>query len=82
MSYRTITVDGKVYEYAVGQTHTKVKGVVIARNESFAPKVEIHQYCECCGESMTDLYGKDRCPPDMKVAVTPQHVAALIRTHQ
>ena len=27
MSYRKITVDGKEYEYVVGKTHVKVKGV-------------------------------------------------------
>ena len=27
MSYRKITVDGKEYEYVVGKSHVKVKGI-------------------------------------------------------
>ena len=27
MSYRTVEVDGKEYEYVVGESHVKVKGV-------------------------------------------------------
>ena len=31
MSYRKITVDDKVYEYVVGKTHTKIKGLEAVR---------------------------------------------------
>ena len=32
MSYRKITVDGKQYEYVIGKTHTKIKGLGLFLN--------------------------------------------------
>ena len=82
MSYRKITVDGKEYQYVIGPTHTKVKGLGVWDNESVAPKITVHRYCECgCGERMADLYGSDLYPPVMKAVVMPKHISALIRTH-
>lgn len=50
MSYRKINVDGKRYEYVIGKTHTKVKGVGVFLNEKIGKMVEIDQLCGCCGE--------------------------------
>lgn len=40
MSYRKIEVDGKTYEYVVGKTTTKVKGVGVFRNSDYGVPVE------------------------------------------
>jgi hypothetical protein len=33
MSYRKIEVDGNVFEYSIGKTHTKIRGVGAYKNE-------------------------------------------------
>ncbi len=33
MSYRKLTIDGKEYEYTIGRTHTKIKGLGAFTNE-------------------------------------------------
>ena len=33
MSYRKLEVDGQVFEYSVGKTHTKIRGVGAYKNE-------------------------------------------------
>ena len=33
MSYRKIEVDGQVFEYSIGKTHTKIRGVGAYPNE-------------------------------------------------
>ena len=76
MSYRKITVDGKVYEYTVGDTHLKVKGVGVFPKEEFGKKVEI--LCECCGEPLSSIYSQ---PPTYRIAVTPADIARTIRAH-
>ena len=32
MSYRNITVNGQVYQYTIGKTHTKIVGVGVFEN--------------------------------------------------
>lgn len=56
MSYRKITVKGREYEYTIGRTHTKIKGVGVFPNEDIAEQIEIPEYCECCGEPLSILY--------------------------
>jgi hypothetical protein len=34
MTYRTIEVNNKVYEYTIGKTHTKIKNVGVFLNET------------------------------------------------
>lgn len=43
MSYRKITVDNQEYEYTVGKSNTKIKGIGIFKNEEIGDKV-IHEY--------------------------------------
>lgn len=31
MAYRTLTINNKTYEYTIGKTHFKVKGVGLAK---------------------------------------------------
>lgn len=40
MSYRKITVDNKQYEYTVGKTYTKIKGVGVFHNSDIGDSVE------------------------------------------
>lgn len=40
MSYRKITVDNKEYEYTVGKSNTKVKGVGVFNNADIGDSVE------------------------------------------
>lgn len=74
MTYRKITVDNQVYEYTVGRTHLKIKGVGVFPKEEFGKKVELT--CECCGEPLSSLYSR---PPVYRSAVTPEDVARTIR---
>lgn len=79
MAYRKITVDGKVYEYSIGKSHTKIKGIGVFKNEDIGKRftIEDHQYCDCCGESLEDLYG---IPPNVRteVAVRPYDIMKKI----
>jgi len=54
MSYRKIEVDGKTYEYTVGRTHLKVKGVGVIEREKIGYSRNIP--CECCGEPTKAKY--------------------------
>jgi hypothetical protein len=79
MSYRSITVDGTKYQYVIGQTHVKVKGVDVWPKEEVGKKVTIHQQCECCGEWMSELYSSHVDP--QVLTVTPADVARKIRNN-
>lgn len=39
MSYRKIIVDGKTYEYSIGKTHTKVKGMPVYKNSEIGDEI-------------------------------------------
>lgn len=41
MAYRKIEVDGLSYEYTVGRTHVKVKGVGIATREEIGRMIDV-----------------------------------------
>jgi hypothetical protein len=76
--YRKITVNGTVYEYVIGKTHTKVKGVGAWPNTELGHMIIIPDYCECCGESMSELYSSH---VDRKaIAVKPMNVAWKIKS--
>jgi hypothetical protein len=75
--YRKITVNGTVYEYVVGKTHVKVKGLDIWPKEAVGKTVTVPQYCECCGEPMAGLYSSHVDPT--RLAVTPRDVAQKIK---
>jgi uncharacterized hydantoinase/oxoprolinase family protein len=66
MSYRKIEVNGKDYEYVIGKTSIKIKGIGVFPIDENSDKVGAR--CECCGE----YYG------ETKTAVTPKHIKELI----
>jgi hypothetical protein len=76
MSYRTITVNNKVFEYTVGKTHVKIKGVGVWPKEEIGEKKRIPEYCECCGEPLSELYSGH--VDQVRLAVAPVHVARKI----
>lgn len=46
MSYRKIEVDGKVFEYSIGKTHTKIRHVGAFKNEEVGQHVKV-PYVDC-----------------------------------
>lgn len=73
MGYRKIEVNGKQYEYVVGKENIKIKAVgvfPITGNSDF-----FEQVCDCCGESLYDLYGTVGAG---SLGVTPKHIRSLI----
>ena len=77
MAYRKIEVDGKQYEYVVGKTHVKVKGVGVFVKETTFPKYEVEQFCDCCGEPLKALYSTHEYPQHTQVR--PSVLADVIR---
>lgn len=74
--YRKITVKGVEYEYVIGKTHTKIKGLGVFPNSDIGKTQLIQETCECCGEPLSELYSShiDRTA----IAVTPAVVAKKI----
>ena len=79
MSYRKITVDGKVYEYTIGKTHTKIKGIGVWKNEDVGHNVTLNNYCECCGESYETLYPGKSGNTFERMRVRPHDIMKKIR---
>lgn len=78
MSYRKINVDGKEYEYTVGKTHVKVKGVGVWPKEEVG--VNLAKPCECCGDPLDMLYNKENlAEADYSWRVKPSHIADKIK---
>jgi hypothetical protein len=78
MSYRKVEQDGVTYEYTVGRTHVKIKGVGAFPKEQVGRTVNHNEYlhCECCGESMTTLYPNE--PARDVIMVKPSDILATI----
>ena len=82
MSYRKITVDGKEYEYTIGHTHVKVKGVGVW------PKEEVGEQFLKAQESATEFMQKYKDIPltngleskYVDIRVQPSHIADKIRS--
>lgn len=66
MAYRKIEVDGKSYEYTIGRTHVKVKGVGVATLDEVGRQIDVENYCDA--DSWTT-----------NTAVQPADVARFIR---
>ncbi len=81
MSYRKITVDGKVYEYTIGKTHTKIKGIGVWKNEELGKYITTGRdgYCECCGEPLSSIYPKEYPVYKTGLAVRPHDIMRKIR---
>lgn len=43
MSYRKIEVDGEEYEYVVGKTHLKIRGLGVVPKEQWAKQISIYE---------------------------------------
>jgi hypothetical protein len=80
MSYRKIIVDGNEYEYTVGKTHIKIKGMGVFPKEEHGI-MQSHR-CECCGERLVDLYPNRSEKENCSRAITPVHIEGLIRSNQ
>lgn len=74
MSYRKIEVDGQVFEYSIGKTHTKIRGVGAYKNEEVGKIVT--RGISPCG------FKKCSCDPyefyDV-LEVHPKHLASFIK---
>lgn len=77
MSYRKIEVDGTVFEYSIGKTHTKIRGVGAYKNEDVGKKVT-HGITPCGCDGCT-------CEPyefyDV-LEVHPKDLASFIRLNK
>lgn len=70
MSYRKIEVNGKTYEYVIGQVNTKIKGIGVFNT------LEIGGVLQCsCGPEYNCYY-------DNQHAVTPKDIKELILKHE
>lgn len=81
MTYRKIVVDGKEYEYTVGKTHTKIKGVGVFLNKDIGRTITTfdHGVCECCGEPLSSLYPSQYPIARDGLAVRPHDIMRKIR---
>jgi hypothetical protein len=70
MSYRKISVNGKVYEYSIGRTHTKIKGLGAFKNEEVGQVQTYVMYNDITDEFETHKDG---------VIVRPSDVAYMIK---
>lgn len=72
MAYRTVHVDGEEYEYTVGRTHLKVKGVGVVTKQDLAASIQDP--------------GADYVHPDLGdeqgIAVSPGDVVRWIRSNR
>lgn len=79
MGYRKITVEGVEYQYTVGRTHVKIRGLGVWPKEEVGKLRD--QHCKCCGEPMWAVYPKGEDNPDLfrSIRVQPSDVAEHIR---
>ena len=74
MSYRKLEVDGNVFEYSIGKTHTKIRGVGAYKNEDVGREYQAG-VCHC------GCSGCDYAIP-MHTQVRPADLAAFIKRNQ
>lgn len=74
MSYRKIEVDGQVFEYSIGKTHTKIRHVGAFKNEDVGRE---YQAVTChCGS-----WGCDYAVP-VHIQVRPSDLASFIKRNR
>ena len=89
MSYRKITVDGNEYEYVVGKSHIKVKGVGVWPKEEVG-EITVRKYgCDCgCYSDEDFVYTQEELAvitsekgfePIHSIRVKPTHIANKIQ---
>lgn len=80
MSYRKIEVDGVQYEYVIGKTHVKIKGVGVYLKEDFGESYLKHTETDYDFLKMhkdRPIVGHD--PEYMDIRVKPSDVANKIK---
>jgi len=71
MSYRKLEVDGNVFEYSIGKTHTKIRGVGAYKNEEVGKEYQ-SGVCHCGSR------GCDYAVP-IHIQVRPNDLSAFIK---
>ena len=89
MSYRKIEVDGTEYQYVIGKTHLKVKGVGVWPKEDIGEITYIRYGCDCgCIDDEHIVYTPEEykavCEEleferEVSIRVRPEHVANKIK---
>lgn len=74
MSYRKLEVDGQVFEYSIGKTHTKIRGVGAYKNEDVGREYQAGR-CSC------GSYGCDFDIP-IHTQVRPNDLASFIKANR
>lgn len=69
MSYRKIEVDGQVFEYSIGKTHAKIRGVGAYKNE------DVGNYHVNSNQEWWDS-------PDGSFQVRPSDLASFIKRNR
>jgi hypothetical protein len=69
MSYRKLEVDGNVFEYSIGKTHTKIRGVGAYKNEDIGSN-----------HVVGSQQSWDR--PDISFQVRPSDLASFIKQNK
>lgn len=70
MSYRKIEVDGRVFEYSIGKTHTKIRHVGAFKNEDVGKVESVVMY-----NSLSDEFETEH----RSVQVRPSDIANFVR---
>jgi hypothetical protein len=70
--YRKLEVGGKTWEYVIGSSYVKVKGLGVWPLEEVGKDRLDNRRCECCGETLGELYG------DTRLTVVPDDIRKLI----
>lgn len=71
MSYRKIEVNGDIFEYSIGKTHTKIRGVGAYKNEDVGKEYQSGR-CHC------GSWGCDYAVPT-RIQVRPNDLVNFIR---
>lgn len=73
MSYRKIEVDGQVFEYSIGKTHTKIRHVGAFKNEHVGKEQTAVLYNDITDEVEIETRG---------IQVRPSDLAAFIKRNR
>ena len=76
MSYRKLEVDGQVFEYSIGKTHTKIRGIGAYKNEDVG-STQVSDYCSCGSRS-----GNCNFNVSMTLQVRPSDLASFIKRNK
>lgn len=69
MSYRKLEVEGQVFEYSIGKTHTKIRGIGAYKNE------EVGKYSAIVSQRSWVI-------PDVAFQVRPSDLASFIKQNK